>query len=260
MAKGYYLSIRYDTAQGGVAGEWMADMAPSSYRRDGTVRGVVYCHGAGQDAFVPMSRLASGPVGTLFGQQPLICELARNFPVACCDLGGSQTWSSDAAINAVTAAVAWLKDPAKGGAKTDKVYLVGVSMGNLAAMGWARTHVADVAAICSLIPVSDLNDIVANNRGGFAGNVNAALGHVYNEGADGPTRNPTNYGAALAGIPTRLYYAGSDTVVIPSTVTGLATVIGSSATAVSAGALPHGESAIAAIDPTLVTAFLRAAP
>lgn len=250
-SRGYSVAMRYDHAQ--YPGEWIADLAPVDYARDATIRGLIIDHGAAQDAFLAMTRSAAGSALDLHGQYALVCELARNFPMVVPDLGGGQTWGNDTAINAVGQARTFLHGA--GGAKAGKDVLVGVSMGFLAAMNYARAFPGNVAGVVGILPVSDLNDIVTNNRGGFAGNVHAAYGGTYVEAVHGLTHNPTNYAATIT-VPVRLYYAINDTIVIPSTVTGLAAAI-PGATATSLGALGHTEDAIAAVSPATIAGIVR---
>jgi hypothetical protein len=76
-----------------------------------------------------------------------------------------------------------------------------------------------------LQPASDVQDIVTNNRGGFAAIVNAAYSGGYSDGTYGAAHNPKLFASTLAasGIPAWVAYASDDPTVIPSSVQSVVT-------------------------------------
>jgi pimeloyl-ACP methyl ester carboxylesterase len=224
-------------------------LVPDGYLPDGSTTGVLYCHGAGGTA-----RGITDPA--LVGSFRLAHAIAGRYPLLSCELGGPSTWGNDLAIERVGIAVDRLQRVH--GARAGRVFLVGVSMGNLSAMGWAQRNVDRVAAIVGILPASDLDDLHANDRFEVAAKIDEAYGHPYDEPADGPARNPTAFARRLAGVPARLYYSTGDSAVPPATVIALAEAIGPSATAVAVSDLEHSEAAVAAIDPGDLLAFLDA--
>ena len=198
----------------------------------GGVRGVIYCHGAGGDA-------TSCRDYARIGELDVINAVAERFPVLSIDAGGAQAWGNSTAVARVGDAVTYLQGTL--GAKSGTVLLIGASMGAVTALNYARANPTKVGCVVGIIPVIDLNDMVTNNRGSLAANINTAYG-TYSEATHGPTYNPANYAASLT-TPTRLYYASDDATAIPGAVTAFDTAC-SSATAASVGALGHTQAAI----------------
>jgi alpha-beta hydrolase superfamily lysophospholipase len=184
-------------------------------------------------------------------------EVASIYPTLSCTFAGQQSWGNDTSIATVTDAVNYLQSTF--GAASGKVLLVGQSMGHAVLANWARANRALVGGLVGIVPVSDLNDMVTNNRGGTAANINAAYGGTYSDTTHGPTHNPTKYAAAdLASLPWLGFYASDDTTVVPSTVTGLRSLIGTSATAVNIGTGGHTDTVVANLNVSQLLAFLAA--
>jgi pimeloyl-ACP methyl ester carboxylesterase len=212
----------------------------------GGVRGVIYCHGRNDDATAPRHYAS-------IGELRLVNAVAEVFPVLSIDAGGVLTYGNSTAVARVADAVTYLQGTL--GAKAGTVLLIGASMGCLTALNYAKANPSKVGAIVTVNSAVDLNDIVTNNRGGLAAEVNTAYGGTYVEATNGPTSNPANYAASLS-VPIRLHYATDDTLAIPSTVTTFAATA-QNATAVSVGALGHTQAAIDAAPRDQILAFLR---
>ena len=211
----------------------------------GGIRGVLFFHGA--------TGTGPGCVDyTVPGTMRLLNAIAERFPVLSIDAGGPQAWGNTTARARAADGRTYLQGT--WGAKSGPVLCVGESMGALLAMNYAKANPTHVAAVVGVIPVCDLNDVVSNNRGGAAANINTAYGGTYSEGTHGPTGNPANYAASYA-TPTRLFYASDDTTVISSTVTAFAAAA-QSVTASSLGALGHTEAAVDAVPRPTVLDFL----
>lgn len=210
----------YYTAEGSLL------MLPKRWLADGTVRGVLFMHGATGNE-TQMVDNTNFP-----GLRSILAAVAMaGYPVLGVYAGGD-TWGNATAQARMDDAKTYLQGTV--GAKSGTVAIIGGSMGGLAAQNWAKANPASTACIVGLVPVSDLNDIKTANRGGLAASVNAAYGGTYVEATHGATYNPHTYAATgLAGIPYKAWYGASDAIVIPSTVTDVCTAAGASATAVS---------------------------
>lgn len=184
----------------------------------------------------------------------LSSTIANVYPFLSIDAGGGTNWGYTNAVARTGDGFTYLTGT--WGAKTDKILLWGDSMGALGCLNWAKQNPTKVAAVVLTRPVLDLVDMVNNNRGGFAAEINSTYGGTYNDATQGPTYNPNNYGAALNGIPIQIFYGGSDTIAVPAAVT---TFLGlcASAAATSVGAVDHA-SVVTNIDRSAFMAFLAA--
>jgi predicted alpha/beta hydrolase family esterase len=184
-------------------------------------------------------------------------ELVRRtgFPMVCHDNGGMFTWGNQTARSRIASVKAWAQDPAGPVyAKAGKVLLVGGSMGGVVMYNYAKEFIAQVAAIVALIPVTDLQDLVANNRGGYASSIQTAYGVGAGNVADAD--NPAKNTAVLSQVPISIYHASDDPICIASTITAFAAATG--AQRVDVGALGHTNDAIYYCDHEAAAAFLLA--
>lgn len=233
----------YYTAEGSLL------MLPKRWLGDGTVRGVLFMHGA-TNTETQMIDNTNYP-----SLRAILAAVAQaGYPVLGVYAGGDQ-WGNATAQARMDDAKTYLQGTV--GAKTGSVVLIGGSMGGLACQNWAKAHAATTACIVGLVPVSDLNDIKTANRGGLAASVNTAYGGSYVEATYGATYNPHTYAATgLAGIPYKAWYGASDTIVLPATVTDVCTAAGASATAVSVTG--GHDTALDNIPPADVVSFIGA--
>lgn len=208
-------------------------------------RGLLYFHGDNETA--TYSRDFSN-----IGELHLVNDLADQFQVLSIDAGGTSAWGNATAMARGLDGRTNIQGTWK--AKSGTVVCVGVSMGAVTALNFAKANPTLVSAVVCVIPAIDLNDIVTNNRGGLAAQINAAYGGTYSEVTNGPTSNPANYASTFA-TPTLLYYASDDAVLLPSTVTTFASSA-KSASAYSLGALGHTQAAIDAVPRGQVISFL----
>lgn len=252
---GYYTSLGLGAYR---ASEYHVAVLPKAWKRDGTVRGVIFCHGAGQDGRAAVGYDSGAGTFTTQSQRALVAGIAAaGLPVLAVDAGGAGTWGNDTGIAAITDAKTYLQGTL--GAKTGSVLLLGVSMGGLNCLTWARANLASVAAFAGIMPVSDLTDIHANNRGGNTAAINTAYGGTYVDSTQRATHNPAFFAATgLAGLHYKAWYGASDTIVIPSTVTGVAAAIGATASTVSLAGQNHGETLVGTAPVADVVAFLQA--
>lgn len=165
------MSVRIQARSGVYAsGEQQWLWSPLGYRPGDGRRGVVWTHGAGQDA-----TYSADPAQ---GMQPSIQALAAaGFVVMCVDAGGKNTFANNVAQAAVDSAVTWLMNPAGGGCKTDGVLLFGCSMGFAVLANWVARQAgakAKCKGMVGLLPGVDVNDVYANNRGGYQASIDNA--------------------------------------------------------------------------------------
>lgn len=224
---------------------------PYNWAGDGTKRGVIYCHGAGSTVGGGTDPAAEP------GQFAYIsAAAAAGYPVFMADFGGN-AWGNAALRALIADAKTYLQGTV--GAKSGTVLMMGTSMGGLNCLSYAGNNLSSVAALAVVGPVSDVQDIVTNDRGGLASSVNAAYSGGYSNATYGATCNPTvmaangNYGS----LPCKFWYGNSDAICVPSTITGLAASIGASASAVQITG-GHAESTWANVPPADVVAFLDA--
>lgn len=209
---------------------------PKGYRKDGTKRGVMILHGAGE--------LCSSPLNYSTGGKPkeanIIAAIASVYPTVIIDGGtfasggvnDSDNWGSPAAVTEMDNGMTTLFAAGNngGGAIPGAAIVVGLSMGHAWSLNYAQTSAAKAAkcrAILGILPVNDLDDIRDNNRGGFR----ASISNVWATGAWISAGNPALPAAAnpavpanqtrWLAIPQRLYYASDDSICTPATVAAM---------------------------------------
>lgn len=229
------------------SGEADCVFLPKRWKGDGTRIGIVWEHSAGQTA-------AGIKNAANTGQYTLAHAVAEYFPVVVADLGGQLTWGNATAQTRLGTARSYLQSTY--GAKAGPVVLIGVSMGGLLAVNWAKNNPSLVACIAGITPASDLADLRDNDRAGHKADIESAWGIA--SGAPLPAgANPATDYAGAVGIPAKAWYSTGDTLVLPATVTDLwGTKLGGQLTVV--GTMDHGESAVAAVDVHELFDFIEA--
>lgn len=188
---------------------------PKNWHFDQSQRGVVFCHGLGGDwqpSFLPLALADAG------------------FVVITADMGGTAHWCSTAAIDRV--ADAWTLMKARANVKTDKKLLAGNSMGAGQALIHAMLNASTTAAVVGTIPLVDMEDVRANNRGGYQ----AAIEAVH--GSPVPSNKRPNQNVASFTMPVRLDYHTDDPICDAGVVTAFDTAV-ATCTAVSMGTGGH---------------------
>lgn len=193
--------------------------------RPGEKRPVAYCPGVGANALTFLTS-PHDPVPKAVANAGL--------PVGSFDFGGSALWGNDTARTRVGTARTFMHT--RLAPRTDKLLLIGGSMGGATALRWAIQNPTQVAAIALFIPAVDLQDIVANNRGGYAASVTTAYG-----GTPTDAQNPADQAATLVSIPITIWYASDDPICAAATVQAFGAACG--ATMVNMGAVGHSFSA-----------------
>jgi pimeloyl-ACP methyl ester carboxylesterase len=140
-----------------------------------------------------------------------------NFPIldaihkegfATASLTTALTWGNDA----IQAGVSTLRNNCitSGLFAAGKVHLMGISMGGLTVLNWARANPTLVQSITLVIPVLNVQGVYDQNRGGFT--------TLIAPGAY-PARPPDDYNpltnvASFAGVPINLYYSTTDPITL----------------------------------------------
>lgn len=207
-------------------------------------RGVLYCHGAGQDA-------TSMSDATKTGQVPLIRGIASQYPTIAPDLGGAFTWGNSTCQTRAETARGYLGTGM--GAVNAKIHLVGISMGGLTALQYAKANPTKVASISLILPTVDLDYDFQNDAQSSRASIGTAWGVTF------PTPLPAGakiLADASYGLPMKIWYVTND----PYTLTASSTTFAAnqSASAVSLGTLGHTETAFAAVPIADVIAFMAA--
>jgi hypothetical protein len=188
--------------------------------KPGSRKGVLMLYGATSDLDAWFG------VDPLFGEVSGIC--AQQFPLATLSTG--VTWGNSTIRTQMSTLRTNIQS--SGLFASGKVHLVGVSMGGLCALNWAKANPTLVQSITLLIPVVDVQAVYDADRGGFAASIAAAHG-----GRPPDSENPADNTGSFTGIPTRLYYSTTDTITLAAEQE--ASAAGSGATLVSMGAVGH---------------------
>lgn len=185
------------------------------------------------------------------------------------DAGGPQGWGSDLVITRLGQAATWLRDPARtvdplGSAialnvSDEPVVLIGVSMGGLNVLNYAKANPEDVAAIVLIIPVLDPEFVRANNVGGAAAAIDAAYGGSYVDATERADHSPAYWGPSRPADwpPTQVWFASDDPWCPLATCEAFGQT--PNTTLRNVGALGHDEDALAAVNVDDVLAFIAQA-
>src|SRR5688500_1203954 len=109
--------------------------------------GMIIAHGAGSTADYFVTDSISGLIAPTHAG-------ANQMPVIATEVGGVISWGNRTAQAAMDATLTYFNDMT--GARTDKVILVGQSMGAATVLNWAFNNPTKVAAIALHIPAVDL--------------------------------------------------------------------------------------------------------
>ena len=211
-------------------------------------RGVVLCHAY-------QSSLEYVDPTVQFNSMILAAAIASaGFACIAGDFGGD-TLCNDTVVSRISAAWTALQSAVQG-VKSDKVLLVGVSMGGGSAIRWAQANPTLVAALVGIIPLVDPNDVYQNNRASLQAPIGTAWGITFPTPL--PTRGQLSLPAneALFTGPQQLWYSTADTTIIPSTVTAYAAATGATAT-VCDTTNGHGNASVGEVPTASVISFLE---
>lgn len=173
-------------------------------------RGILFAHSYGGNALDMIG--AGGGVDL----SPVNRELALlDCPIIGADLGGVRAWGNDTAQARMTNLQSFVESWF--GAASEPVIVMGVSMGALLALNWARANPAQVRAIVLMYPVVNLQ--AQHDGTGGAGNFAAADiewaygGSLSAFESAAPAHDPAQNEAAYTNaFDIRAYYSTADTV------------------------------------------------
>lgn len=243
MSFGYSVS----TASGRVApGEWDEIFTPRTPRK-GTC-GVVMCHGSGNPrAFIdPINQPSSVKLVAALAGAGIPC-IGGDF--------GNQTWGNDTVVSRIDAAWSVLQSNFPD-MRTDKICLIGGSMGGAAVAHYSQAYPNKVACVIGLIPLWDLTAFYTANTFGTQTEIATAWG--VSPGAPLPARADIAANANLAaGIPTLAGYSTVDTTVLPQWVTSYTAAVGGTAI-VTDTTYGHSDAAVGGMPINTVGEFLVA--
>src|SRR5438270_1760991 len=203
---------------------------PYGWNGDGSRRIAVWCHSGGGLAIEPFS---SG-ISTVTVMQAIVDSLG--IPTISFDgqpeaSNLAQHWGNDTAQSRLTDAIAFAQSQTR--AKTDKVILLGVSMGGLLASNWARSNASKISALGVFYPAANLQAVHDGTGGAGAGGAasteTAYGGSLASFNAAVTAHDPAQNTAAYKsfGIPMKMWYSDSDTVVGTANQQNFANGIGS---------------------------------
>lgn len=170
---------------------------------------------------------------------------SRGLPVISNDQSGPSNWSTDLALTRVTGALTRIG--AITGARTDRVLLLGDSMGATVALNWARANPTLVRAIALVIPVVNLEH--AHDETALAAGIEAAYGGLAGYQAALPNKNPALFHSSYVNIPIKFWYSEDDPAAVASEVTDFATA--TSHEAISMGSTGHTIPSSFDVDPVV---------
>ena len=148
-------------------------------------------------------------------------ELSKNYTVCVSDLGGPLTWGNSSTKTAINQIRTMLQSRY---GVTGKVGLLGISMGGLAALNYAKALPSNVSFCALLAPGVNLNDLRFYNsstdsndgstQGSFYNEIDQAYGGYVNS-TMGPTYNPHMYRSSYpaSSVRTGLWTTPNDSVV-----------------------------------------------
>lgn len=174
------------------------------YQPNGLARPVVWLHSAGGNS--------QEPALPANGVLPLLTQLtARGVAVISIDAGGTN-WGNAFAQARVTDAVAFLRSN-YGAHPTAKAVLLGISMGGLLALNYARANPTLVKATALLYPAVNLQWVHDNGAAATAEAAHGGSLGAFNTAVAGS--NPQAHAAEHAGlgIPAKMWRSDSDPTV-----------------------------------------------
>lgn len=221
--------------------------AGRSYRSDGTKRPVLWCHSAGGDALEALTET------NVYDHLYTITE-SLGLPLISFDAQGVQ-WGNDNAQSRLADALAYLRTT-WGAHATLLPLIIGVSMGGMLALNWARANPGGYAALALLYPATSLqaiHDGAGGAANGAATTEAAYGGSLATFNAAVATHDPAQNAAAYFGKPIKMWRSSADTVVGTANQDAFASAAG--VAVADLGAVAHAD--MVKIYPGEVAAFLR---
>lgn len=210
--------------------------------------GVVLCHGAtAPTQYMDLvSQSASVKLAAALASAGIPC-IAGAF--------SGDSFANDASMTDVTNA--WdVLQAAYPDMRTDKVALLGVSMGGAVAARWSQLNPSQTAAVVGIIPLWDLVALYDGDVGGLQASVATAWGVTAPAALPASADIAANAGLA-AGIPHLAGYSTTDTLISPSWVTDYTTAVGGTAVVTNPDS-GHTNASVGGLPIATIGAFLAA--
>jgi pimeloyl-ACP methyl ester carboxylesterase len=224
-----------------------------TYQPDPTATPVIFCHphgGGHWSGHMPYAKLID--LDLAINMASICDELAEaGHPVLVADQGGTTTWSNPLAMASIDAGLTFLGT--RTGCNTDRVILVGVSMGSLLALNWARANPEKVEAAALLLPIPNLEHVHDNAGSGIPAAIDAAYASYGGYAANLAAKNPSLYPEDYVGMNARMWVSTDDP--IASLAEAIAFGAAADIPVFSLGAVGHDLPA--SFDPTDVVDFLE---
>lgn len=184
------------------------------YDRGQGLRGIIAIHGRGATSTV-------WTPGNFVGDHAKYLAIGGNL-VLSIDAGGPATWANDASMTAVSSAFTYLTTTL--GCMTDKVCLLGWSMGGLVALNWLKRNPSKVKNIVMFAPALDM-DYFYDNNATYASEINTAYGGTGHSQYAG--HNPQQDVASYTGLGAKvhIYQGTADATVPPSQASTFITAV-----------------------------------
>lgn len=193
--------------------------------------GLVLCHGSGQ----PYEYALLGNTGS--NQIPAWAAWS-GIPCVAAEMD-DQAWGDDTAMADVDAAINYMA--ATTGVRSDKVLMLGASMGGYTAIRYTLNNPSKVAAVVGIIPLTNIVGFYNNNVGGAQTQIASAWGVTAPNPL--PAAADVQSQAANLTVPAQLYYSSADTLIQPADTQAFAAAANIPATNV--GTQGHSEGTIA---------------
>lgn len=201
-------------------------------------RVILFHHGAGGETMI-----IEPTISARNNLRVILRELIKQgYALLSCDYGGANTFGNSLNQTRISNALTWAGNK---GFKTDKVGLIGESMGHQCLYVWGANNQSKVAALVGYIPGCDL-DRTYSLQSGFATLMDAAYSPS-NWSANSATKNPVNLAAPSWAEHWLGFYASDDPIYGAQglDVQNLADHIGNSTAAVNTGPGGHSDAGLA---------------
>lgn len=208
--------------------------------------GVIFLHGSGApDGFIDLAAQASShKLASMLAYAGIPCVSGAM---------AYQAWANDPLMSRIDAA--WALLATKAPIRTDKVAIVGGSMGGAGGARYSQLHPEKVAANVGLIPLLDLVAFYESQTAPVRTEIGTAWGITPPSALPSSANIAANANLA-ANVPYKAWYAGDDTITLPAWVTSYVAAVGGEA--VNVGNTGHSDASVGAAPVADIAAFLVA--
>jgi pimeloyl-ACP methyl ester carboxylesterase len=214
MAEGPFRAIRLGPYTNDGENDGASLLVDDSYCPDGTRRGVLVCHSAGQ-SHDDQIRPEWWPIPRGLAETGRFVCLACDFGDSTVEYGptsGRYSWGNEHAIARMSEAYRYLIGK-EGGAKKGPIVVAATSMGAVLGLNWTMRYRHNVCAVILACPVLDLAALYTRTGDEDLLHIGAAYGvRPPVPIPQLPACSPVMYAAKLRGIPIRIYASSDDTI------------------------------------------------